>query len=103
MDQTSTLWEYLYRQRPPEGKSILILVQPVSIKDGPPDVGEIAVSVRKLQSSRVGRPSRMKAEHFKAWLLAAKREKDPDTKTWDKVVSVIKIAFREGYIPEALM
>ena len=45
----------------------------------------------------------MKAEHLKAWLRAATREKEPDTKTWDKVVSVIQVAFLEGYILEALM
>ena len=45
----------------------------------------------------------MKAEHLKAWLQAATREKDPDTKTWDKVVSVIHVVFWEGNIPEALM
>ena len=36
LDQTSTLWEELYRHRPLEGEIIPILVQPVSIKDGPP-------------------------------------------------------------------
>ena len=45
----------------------------------------------------------MKAEHLKAWLRAATREKEPDTKTWDKVVSVIQVAFLEGCILEALM
>ena len=45
----------------------------------------------------------MKEEKLKAWLRAAIREKEPNTKTWDKVVSVIQIAFREGYIMEALM
>ena len=45
----------------------------------------------------------MKEEYLKAWLRVVTREKDPDTKTWDKVVSVIHVAFREGYILEALM
>ena len=45
----------------------------------------------------------MKAEHLKACLQAAIREKEPDTKTWEKVASVIQVAFRKGYIPEALM
>ena len=45
----------------------------------------------------------MKAEHLKAWLRAVTREKYPDTEMWDKVVSVIPVAFREGYISEALM
>ena len=45
----------------------------------------------------------VKVEHLKAWLRAATREKEPDTKTWGKVVSAIQVAFWEGYIPEALM
>ena len=45
----------------------------------------------------------MKTEHLKAWLRAEKIEKDPDTKTWDKVVRVIQVVFWEGYITEALM
>ena len=45
----------------------------------------------------------MNAEHLKAWLWAATRDKEPDTKMWEKVVSIIHVAFWEGYIPEALM
>ena len=40
----------------------------------------------------------MKAEHLKAWLQAEIGEKYPGTEVWDKVVSVIQVAFREGYI-----
>ena len=71
--------------------------------EGTPEVEEIAATVRKLRSGRAGGTSGMKAEHRKAWLWSATREKNPDTKTWDKVVSVIRVAFWEGYIPEALM
>ena len=45
----------------------------------------------------------IKEEHLKAWLRSATRKKDPDTKKWDKAVSVIQVAFWEGKIPEALM
>ena len=44
----------------------------------------------------------MTVEHLKAWLRAATREKEPDTETWEKVISVIQVEFREGYTPEAL-
>ena len=44
----------------------------------------------------------MKAEHLKEWLRAATREKEPETETWEKVVSVIQVEFREGYILEDL-
>ena len=68
LDQTSTLQEDLYRHRPPEGEIIPILVQSLSIKDGPSEVGEIAAAVRKLRSGREGGPSGMKAKHLRAWL-----------------------------------
>ena len=45
----------------------------------------------------------MKTEHLNSWLLAATRDKEPETKTWNKLVGVIQVAFQKGYIPEALM
>ena len=75
----------------------------MSIAEGTPEVGEILSAVSKLRSGRVGGSSGMKAEHLKAWLRAETREKEPDTETWDKVVSVIQETFQEGYIMEALM
>ena len=58
--------------------------------------------VRKLRSGRAVGPLEMKAEHLKEWLRAATREKEPETETWEKVVSVIQVEFREGYILEDL-
>ena len=46
-----------------------------------------------------GRTIGDEVEHLKAWLRAANREKEPDTKTWEKVVGVTQLAFWEGYIP----
>ena len=78
-------------QRPPEGKTIAILVQTVSIEYGPLEVGDITAAVRKLRLGRAGGPSDMKTEHHKAWLREATREKEWDTETWYKVVSVIQV------------
>ena len=44
----------------------------------------------------------MKEEHLKKWLWEATGEKDPDTNTWGKLASTMQVAFRYGYIPEAL-
>ena len=52
LDETSTLQEDLYMQHHPKGESIQILVQMLSIADINPEVGEIAVTVRKIQSGR---------------------------------------------------
>ena len=84
LDQISTLQEDLYRQLPPEGESVPILVQWLSIEDGPPEVGEIAATLGKIRSGRAGGTLGMKAEHLKAWLRAATTEKEPDTETWEK-------------------
>ena len=59
--QTSTLRKNLYMHLPSEGESIPILIQPVSIDNRPPEVGEIAAAVGKLRSGRVGGTSGMKA------------------------------------------
>ena len=44
----------------------------------------------------------MKAEHRKSWLWETNGEKYPDTKAWDKLVSIMQVAFREEYITEAM-
>ena len=98
LEQISTLREDLYRQRPPEGEPIPILLQMLSIVDGTPEGGEIAASVHKLRAGRAGGPSGMKEEHPKTWLREETREKDPDTKKWDKLVSIKQVAFWDIYI-----
>ena len=102
MEQNSTLQEDIYRRRPPEGEPIPILLQMLSIVDGTPEGGEIAASVHKLRAGRAGGPSGMNVEHLKTWLREETREKDPDTKKWDKLASILQVAFRYGYIPEEL-
>ena len=37
----------------------------------------------------------MKLEHLKSWLREETREKDPDTKAWDKFVSITQVAFQD--------
>ena len=38
----------------------------------------------------------MKAEYLKTWLREATREKYPDIDKWDKLVSIMQVAFRDG-------
>ena len=45
----------------------------------------------------------MKVEHLESWLREATREKDPDTEAGDKVVSLMQVAFQDGYIQESMM
>ena len=78
-------------------------MQPVSIADGPPEGEETAAAVRKLRPDRAVGPSVMKAEHLESWLRKGTREKYLDTEAWDKVVSVVQVAFQDRYTPEELM
>ena len=61
LEHTSTLREDLYMRLPPEGEPLSILVQPVSIADGPTEGEEIAAAVRNLWSDQAGGPLGMKA------------------------------------------
>ena len=79
MDHTSTLREELYRRHPPEGASILILVQTAEMEDDPPGGQDIAVEVWVLHMGREGGPSGMREYHLKGWIGEAPQENDPET------------------------
>ena len=72
------------------------------IADRPSEGEDIAVLVRVLCTGRAGIQSGRRPDHLKNWLREATREKDPDTRWWEKLVSVTKLAFREGRIPAEL-
>ena len=48
-------------------------VKPAEIDDSVPTEDEIAEAVTKWRRNRSGGPSRIRAEHLKGWLAAAKR------------------------------
>ena len=68
------------------------------IADRPSEGEDIAVLVRVLCTGRAGIQSGRRPDHLKDWLREATREKDLDTRQWDKLVSMTKLAFREGCI-----
>ena len=103
LEHTSTLGEDIYRRRPQEGEPIPILLQPVSIADGPLEGEDILFSVHKLRTGWAVGPSIIKAKQLKTWLREATREKDPNTEKWDKLVSITKVVLQDGYIQEALV
>ena len=88
-------------------------VNPSEINDSVPTEDEIAEAVKKLRRNRSGGPSRIRAEHLKGWLTAAKRwelaEEKGEEKTevgeegrelWGKVAEITQTAFREGKLAE---
>ena len=63
----------LYSKVPSPGDNILVTVNPAEIDDSVPTEDEIAEAVTKFGRNRSGGPSRIRAEHLKGWLAAAKR------------------------------
>ena len=67
----------LYRYVPPLGANIPIYVEPLPVEDSVPTEDEIEWVVKRLQNYCSRRPSGMRDEHIKGWLMAArKKEKD---------------------------
>ena len=103
----------LYRRVPPPGENIPVNVDPANIDDSVPTEDEVEEAVKRLQRNRSGGPSRIRAEHIKGWLAAARRgemaEEQGKTKTvteeegedlWGKVVELTQTGFREGNLAE---
>ena len=78
-----------------------------------PTEDKIAEAVKKLRRNRSGGASRIRAEHLKGWLTAAKRgelaEEKGEEKTeaeeeggelWGKLVEITQTSFREGKLAE---
>ena len=63
----------LYSQVPSPGENIPVTVEPALIDNSVPTEDEIAAAVKKLRRNRSGEPSRIRAEHIKGWLAAARR------------------------------
>ena len=63
----------LYSQVPSPGENIPVTVEPALIDDSVPTEDKIAAAVQKLRRKRSGGPSRIRAEHIKGWIAAAKR------------------------------
>ena len=88
-------------------------VEPAKIDDSVPTEDEIAAAVKKLRRNRSGGTSRIRAEHLKGWLAAAKRGRVAEEKgkkkteaeeegeeMWGKVVEMTQTAFRDGKLEE---
>ena len=63
----------LYRRVPLPGENIPVPVDPTHIDDSEPTEDEVEAAVKKLRRNRSGGPLRIRAEHVKGWLAAARR------------------------------
>ena len=62
----------LYSRVPPPGDSIPVEIEPFEVEDKVPDEGGIEWAVKRLRNNCSGWPSRMRVEHLKGWLAAAR-------------------------------
>ena len=43
----------------------------------------------------------MRVEHLHQCLREATQEEDPDIANWEKVVAIVQVGFKEGFLAEA--
>ena len=72
LEQITAEQTELYRRVPPPGENIPVNVDPANIYDSVPTEDEVEEAVKRLWRNRSGGPSRIRAEHIKGWLAAAR-------------------------------
>ena len=70
--------------------------------EGPPEGDNISVVLSGLCMDQEEKSLGMREEHIKFSIRKVTRENVLEPTRWDKLVSVMKLEFREGRIPEAL-
>ena len=105
----------LYIRVPPPGNNIPVELEPFEVEDAVPEEGEIDWAVKRLRNNRSGGTSRMRAEHIKGWLTAARRAEKEETadtekggqedtregaENWTRCVDLVQTAFRDGGLAE---
>ena len=68
-----------------------------------PEDEEIVWEVRRLCLNPLGRPSGMRAEHLRQWLIAETQDDSPDATNWLKVVAIVQAALQDGTLAEECM
>ena len=83
-------------------------IEPFEVEDGVPDEGEIEWAVKRLRNNRAGGPLRMRADHLKGWLAAARiwekgksadkegggrEDKQEGAENWARVVELAQTTF----------
>ena len=84
----------LYDHVLPPGRPIPIEVSPFPVDCNILGKEDISEAVMHLPLHRVGGPSIVRAKRLRMWLRATTREEDPEPGNWEKVFSIIQVAFR---------
>ena len=78
-------------------------MQRAAVNDKIPAESDIEMAVRVLKGGRAGRPPGMIEEDLKGWHKEAKREKYSKGISWELVVRLIQVVFRDGTVPEEIV
>ena len=87
---------------PPARLWVPILVQSSAVNDDIPEEAEIEIEMLGLKGRRERGPSGMRAKDLEEWQQEAKREKYPEGRKWEPVVSLVKVMFRYGTVLEEI-
>ena len=75
----------LYSHVPPPGDNTPVAIKHFMVDDSVPEEVDIEWAVKRLHNNRSGGPSRIRAEHIKGWLAAARRaEKEENAAEGEK-------------------
>ena len=90
-------------------------IEPFEVVDGVPDEGGIEWAVKRLRNNCAVGASRMRAEHLKGWLAAARRGEKGESadkeggfreetrevlENWERVVDLLQTAFMDRVLAE---
>ena len=93
----------LYRTPPPLPPGTQIIpayVTPFTVDNYIHEEDEFARAVCRIRTNKAGGPSGMRTEHLRSWMGEATREYSPDPILWEKVIGLIRAAFREVRLTE---
>jgi hypothetical protein len=97
--ELQTEYGELFANQPSTGDQIPVLVSPFEVNDMNPTDKETGAALGRLHSRNSPGPSGMRPEDLKEWWDTASRDKDPDTKEWDKLVELVQHIFETGNLP----
>jgi hypothetical protein len=103
LQQTTTEHIQLYTKEEPQGPPIHVVVAPFNVPDDVPSEDEITEAVCHLKRGKAPGPSKMQADHVKAWLADAYREEDPNPTNWGLLVDLIQHSYQTGEFPAKMV
>jgi hypothetical protein len=102
LHQLKTEYGDLLANKQTQGDLIPVLVAPFRVDDNMPTEKEINREVGQINNGRSPGPTGMRPNDLKEWCEEARRDENPDTTKWDKVVALVQYIFETGRLPTQL-